>query len=95
MSDELIALLDKYQELTLQALEKAKNAERLDARAAIVLDMAERYAQDAQHFRSKGDLPRALAAFSYAHGWLDAGARSKFFIVYDDRLFTVDSEEKN
>ena len=32
------------------------------------------------------------AALNYAHGWLDAGARSGVFDVHDSRLFTVDDE---
>ena len=37
--------------------------------------MARAYLSDARHFRDTGDLDRALAAASYAHGWLDAGVR--------------------
>jgi len=88
-------LLEKYEELTKEALAKAQAAEKLDARAAIVLDMAARYVSDAQYFKKKEDYPRALAAFSYAHGWLDAGARCKLFIVNDDHLFTVDAETED
>jgi uncharacterized protein len=55
--------------------------------------MAERYISDAQFFEQNGDLLRALAALSYAHGWLDCGARLRFYHVTDDRLFTVDPRE--
>ncbi len=37
--------------------------------------MARAYLADAEHFSSTGDRERALAAVSYAHGWLDAGVR--------------------
>jgi hypothetical protein len=37
--------------------------------------MARSYLADAEHFSTIGDLERALAAVSYAHGWLDAGVR--------------------
>ncbi len=37
--------------------------------------MARAYLSDARHFHATGDDPRALAAASYAHGWLDAGVR--------------------
>ena len=40
-----------------------------------VLQMARSYLADAEHFASIGDPERALAAVSYAHGWLDAGVR--------------------
>ena len=54
------------------------------------LDMIFRYIEDAKHFFEKGDLVNAFAALNYAHGWLDAGARAKIFLVKDSRLFTVD-----
>lgn len=91
--NETEIVLEKYRELTTAALAKAQSAEKLDARAAIVLDMAARYVSDAGYFKQKGDSARALAAYSYAHGWLDAGARCKLFFVNDNRLFTVDAEE--
>ena len=37
--------------------------------------MARAYLADARHFQAQGDPERALAAASYAHGWLDAGVR--------------------
>jgi len=54
------------------------------------LDMIDRYIRDAQHFYEKNDFVNAFAALNYAHGWLDAGARSGIFDVHDSRLFTVD-----
>ncbi|MBR9702560.1 DUF357 domain-containing protein, partial [Candidatus Woesearchaeota archaeon] len=52
--------------------------------------MAQRYFDDAKHFREKGDKVLAFAALNYAHGWLDAGARIQLFKVNDSVLFTVD-----
>lgn len=59
--------------------------------ANVVFDMAQRYFDDAGHFREKGDVVTAFAALNYAHGWLDAGARLGLFDVgHDNELFTVD-----
>ncbi|MDP3639991.1 MAG: DUF357 domain-containing protein [Nanoarchaeota archaeon] len=84
--------LDKYFSITSRALEqvkKALNAER-KKEAAEVLDMAQRYYDDAGFFLKKGDAVTAFAALNYAHGWLDAGARLGLFLVKDSQLFTVD-----
>jgi hypothetical protein len=51
--------------------------------------MTKNYFSDAQHFKEKGDLLTALASFSYAHAWLDAGVRAKIFHADDDQLFTL------
>jgi len=50
-------------------------AKDFDARKAQekIVDMAERYYQDARHFMEKGEHVNALAALEYAEGWLDAG----------------------
>jgi hypothetical protein len=52
--------------------------------------MVSRYISDAKHFYNKNDYVNAFAALNYAHGWLDAGARSGVFDVHDSRLFTAD-----
>ena len=55
------------------------------------LNMAQCYFNDAKHFKDeKQDWVLAFAALNYAHGWLDAGARSKLFLVENSRVFTVD-----
>jgi uncharacterized protein len=84
--------LDKYFKITEEALAMATaaiNPER-HAHALEALDMVERYVADAHHFRKQGDWVNAFAALNYAHGWLDAGARTGLFDVHDSRLFTVD-----
>ena len=59
-------------------------------KAVDMLIMAENYCKDAKHFEGKGDLLNALAAYSYAHAWLDAGVRLKLLDGKgDDRLFTL------
>ena len=72
-------LLAKYLRVTEEALERVTSAP--PARSFLVgasddfLSMARAYLADAKHFREKGDDDRALAAVSYAHGWIDAGVR--------------------
>lgn len=87
--------LDRYFDVTGRALKKIKiNKEfKIDPKKAAedFLDMANRYYSDAKYFREKGDYVNALAALSYAHAWLDAGARIGLFDVdHDSELFTVD-----
>ncbi len=87
--------LDKYFSVTEEALamvrEKGLSSE-FKEKAEDALDMAQRYYDDAKHFREKGEKVTAFAALNYAHGWLDAGARFGLFKVKDSRLFTVDDE---
>jgi len=84
--------IQKYLLITKEALDKVNghfdSARMKDAED--FYDMASRYYSDAKHFLSKGDYVNAFAAVSYAHGWLDAGARIGLFKVKDSRLFTVD-----
>ena len=87
--------LDRYFDVTGRALKKVKInlLVKVDLKkiADDFLDMAKRYYEDAKYFREKGDYVNALAALSYAHAWLDAGARIGLFDVdHDSELFTVD-----
>jgi len=72
-------LLDRYLRLTREAIERVRpgTPERSFLRGGSddVLAMARAYLADAEHFSTIGDPERALAAVSYAHGWLDAGVR--------------------
>ena len=72
-------LLDRYLRLTTEALARvtpaAPNRSFLEGAAQDFLAMARAYLTDARHFQERGDAERALAAVSYAHGWLDAGVR--------------------
>ena len=88
--------LNKYFKVTESALKKVKikvpdNAD-LEKVAKDFLDMAQRYFQDAKHFKEKGDYVTSFAALNYAHGFLDAGARLKVFDVNDTKLFATDNE---
>jgi len=96
MPDNIITKekLKAYFSITKEALDMVKgklDSERKDL-AEDFLDMASRYYRDAEHFYEKEDYVNAFAALNYAHGWLDAGARSRLFLVNDSRLFTVDDE---
>ena len=83
--------LEKYYNITKEAIEKAKLSKSKfdDNIRNDFLNMIESYYKDAKYFEDKGDIVRAFAALNYAHGWLDAGARVGVFIVKDSRLFTV------
>jgi hypothetical protein len=87
--------LDRYFEITNKALKKVKIVDKKNFNSKAIaedfLDMAQRYVSDAKYFRDKKDYVNALAALSYAHAWLDAGARIGVFDVdHDNVLFTVD-----
>ncbi len=91
--------LDKYFQVTRDALEEAKNSpenvEINDATRKDFIDTVERYLSDANHFKEKGDLVNAFAALNYAHGWLDAGAKLGIFDVDNPVLFAgVESKNK-
>ena len=86
---------ERYLDLTTRALAKVKIAEPKEIAwkesAEDMLMMAKTYYEDAKHFKEKGDLITAIAALSYAHAWLDAGARLGLFDVGgDNELFVVD-----
>jgi uncharacterized protein len=87
-------LLERYLRLTREALERV--APGTPARSFLrggsddFLSMARAYLSDAEHFSRAGDRERALAAVSYAHGWLDAGVRLGLLDGGDDeRRFTL------
>ena len=88
--------LQKYLAMTEKALTLVriaatdKNSKEYES-AADFLQMAKNYLSDSRHFAKKGDVLTAIAAASYAHAWLDAGARLGLFMVDSGSgLFTVD-----
>ncbi len=92
MSDP--SVLERYLRLTREALERVTAAPpaRSFLRGASddFVAMARAYLADAEHFRDAGDAERALAAASYAHGWLDAGVRLGLLDGGDDdQRFTL------
>jgi hypothetical protein len=87
-------VLERYLTLTAEALERVRAAPPprsfLVTAAEDFLAMARAYLRDAEHFRDRGDRERALAAASYAHGWLDAGVRLGLLDGGDDDVrFTL------
>lgn len=81
--------IDKYRKITSEALNLAKLNIKDEKAAKEIIEMVEAYVSDSSHFEENEDFVNALAALSYAHGWLDTGARLKIFEVKDNRLFTV------
>lgn len=97
LESKIVGLREKvshYQALTEKALKKIsikKGVSKKEKRIALdFLEMVKNYFSDAKHFEEKGELATALAAFSYAHAWLDAGVRAKLLDgKNDDKLFTL------
>ena len=90
MHPELQEKLDKYLELTEKALKKVKIVEKYKKEANDLLDLAQRYYDDAKYFEKKNELINAYGAVVYANAFLDAGARPGFFDVDDNKMFMVD-----
>ena len=88
------ARINKYRSITEKALAIAKKsiAGGKEQEAKEILMMVECYLSDSKHFEQEGHFVNAFACLNYAHGWLDAGARIKLFLVKDSRLFTVDEQ---
>ena len=83
--------LSKYFELTSKALKKVKIVEKHRKQAGDLLDLAQRYFDDAKHFEKNKDLVNAFGAVVYSHAFLDIGARLGLFDVGNDStLFMVD-----
>jgi hypothetical protein len=85
---------DKYETLLAKAVEAAEIAPPegtpMATAAEECAEMAQSYLADGRHFRDENDDVNALAAFSYGHAWLDAGARIGLFDVPEENhLFTV------
>ncbi|HPM85495.1 MAG: DUF357 domain-containing protein [Candidatus ainarchaeum sp.] len=93
LEEELEKKVDKYQKLTEKALNLVKLNEKLNTEQKLIaedfLSMTRNYLNDGKYYREKKELLIALASFSYAHAWLDAGVRAKIFYAKDDQLFTL------
>ena len=86
--------VEKYFSLTKEAFEKVKITDKDKKGAQDLLDLAQRYYDDAHFFKGQGDLVNAYGAVCYAHAFLDAGARLGLFDVGgDNRLFMVDPKK--
>jgi len=94
MPADLDEKTDRYEGLLAEALAESEVAVPVDTplgeAAAEFEEMARSYLDDGRHFRADDDPVNALAAFSYGHAWLDAGARLGLFDVPDEgHLFTI------
>ncbi len=92
--DSIDTKLAKYRELTAMALGKAglpsTKGTKENMMGKMLLQMAESYYNDAKYFEREGMPLTALAAYSYAHAWLDAGVRLGFLDGKgDSRLFVL------
>ena len=83
--------LEKYFALTEKALSIIKKAiqDKRNEEALVVIDMAQRYYEDAKFFKNKQDFVNAFAALNYAHGWIDCGSKIGLFKVKDSKLFVL------
>lgn len=89
MKEDIDEKLEKYRELTQRALEKVSIIDGNEAQAKELLEMAKSYYSDAQHFEKKGKKLTALAAYSYAHAWIDVGVRLRILDGKDDNELFV------
>ena len=85
---------EQYEALLTEALAEAELAAPAETPLADAAtdceEMARAYLQDGRHFLEENDLVNALAAFSYGHAWLDAGARIGLLDVpREGHLFTI------
>jgi len=83
----------KYRDLLEKALTiisiNIKNESFLKDIAEDYLVMAKNYLSDGKILEAKKDYPRALASYSYAYGWIDAGVRIGLFYGVDRNMFTL------
>ncbi|PIN85615.1 MAG: hypothetical protein COV47_01180 [Candidatus Diapherotrites archaeon CG11_big_fil_rev_8_21_14_0_20_37_9] len=84
----------KYRNLTEQALQKVELkqgiGEEKERMAKKLLEMARSYFSDGKYFLKQEKKLTALAAFSYAHAWIDAGVRLELLDgKNDDKLFVL------
>jgi len=83
--------IKKYKNLTSKAVKIAENSvvKGKEREAGEIIKMVSDYLSDSEYFEKNEDLVNAFSALSYAHGWLDAGARLGVFDVKDDSLFVI------
>lgn len=80
MSEYFRRKTEEYESQLAGDLAAARPTEA-EARGEECLEMARAYLEDGRHFYRSNDLPNALAAYAYGHGWLDAGVRLGVVIV--------------
>lgn len=93
MNTELKRYCEKYRVLLEKALNTIKiNIENDSFLKDIANDyhsMAKNYLLDGKVLEEKEDYVRALASYSYAYGWIDAGVRIGLFYGIDRNMFTL------
>lgn len=94
--EELRLRAEKYAKLTEKALLAVKISAQPGTKefenAKDYLEMARNYLSDGKYYAQKGDLVTALASYSYAHAWIDAGVRSGILAGEGTELFTQPKE---
>lgn len=92
MDTGVVVRAREYEDLLAEAVDVAAVVAdpKREEDGEAVLSMARSYLADGRYFLGENDPVRALAAFSYGHGWLDAGARLGVVDVpVDDDLFAI------
>lgn len=89
MSEYLWEKTLEYEQLLAGAIEGCEPAPEREDDAQECLEMATAYLDDGRHFLAGDDLPNALAAFAYGHGWLDAGVRTGALTATAPEFFTI------
>ena len=84
---------EKYRKLLENAIKtikiNVKNESFLKEISNDYLSMAKNYLSDGKFLEDKKDYPRALASYSYAYGWIDAGVRIGLFYGINRDMFTL------
>ncbi len=87
---ELHEKLERYKRVTEQALKEVKIIAENPAKSELAekfLSMAKDYFEDGKYFEKKGHSATALAAFAYAHAWIDAGIKAGFLKGENEEIF--------
>ncbi len=87
-------LVEKYLNLTRTARDKISNFENQTNKekemVENMLEMADNYISDANHFFQIKDYVRSYGAINYAHAWIDACVKLGLMDGHDDDvLFTL------
>ncbi len=89
--EEVKERAERYSALTEKALEIVEISAEKNSKERVVaedfLDMARNYLSDGRYYAEKGDWVTALASFSYAHAWIDAGVRARILKGEGNELF--------
>jgi len=89
--EELWLKVEKYKSVTGRALEEVKITAK---KGSMEFDLAEKYLKmardyfnDGKYYAEKGHPDTALASFSYAHAWIDAGIKAEILSGEDESIF--------